>query len=84
MYLFVQSTPHPIAVLLSKTNTVQSNVLHMGGGITQPCIPKATLFLHKLSGDLGIPNFSSYYYTAQLAQLPKYHTTNETPLLVAF
>lgn len=49
----------------------------------QLCIPKSTLYLSKLSGRLGIPNFSSYYYAAQLAQLPNYHAAQETPLWVA-
>lgn len=52
-------------------------------GKTKPRIPKSMLYLDKLNCGLGLPNFASYYYAAQLSQLPKYHATVESPLWVA-
>lgn len=52
-------------------------------GDIRPRIPKSTLYLPKVSGGLGIPTFSTYYYAAQLAHLPTYHATKETPMWVA-
>lgn len=61
----------------------QRRIMSYIWGTTKPCIPKSTFYLSKLCSGLGIPNFSSYYYAAQLAQLPKYHAAVETPLWVA-
>lgn len=78
--LSVQSSSHPIVILLPKTNSMKSNALYMGGHQ----IPNLEIYpVSPQSGGLGIPNFSSYYYAAQLVQLPKYHVTKETPLWVA-
>lgn len=52
-------------------------------GTTKPCITKSTLYLSKSNEGLGLPNFSSYYYAAQMAIIPKYHTYVETPLWVS-
>lgn len=49
----------------------------------KPRLPQSTLFMPRICGGLGIPNFSKYYYASQLAQLTKYHSTKETPLWVA-
>lgn len=77
LYLFrVLPIPIPSYFLRLTQHRVMSYIL----GNIKPCIPKTTLFLPKVSGGFGVPNFSSYYYTAQLAQLPKYHAVNETPL----
>lgn len=46
----------------------------------KPRLPQSTLFMPRIRGGLGVPNFSKYYYASQLAQLTKYHSTKETPL----
>lgn len=56
-----------------------AELCHLFGAPINP----VSLNLTKLKGGLGLPNFSSYYYAAQLSQLPKYHSNMETPLWVA-
>lgn len=62
---------------------IQRRVMSYIWGSVKPRIPKTTLYLPKVSGRLGIPDFSKHYYAAQLACLPKYHATKEAPLWVA-
>lgn len=70
----------PITLPSYFTRLTQRRVLSFIWGTTKPRIPKSTLYLNKLKGGLGLPNFLSYYYAAQMALLPKYHATIETPL----
>lgn len=60
----------------------QRRVMSFIWGNSKPRIPKATLYLNKSSGGLGLPNFTSYYYAWQISTLPKYHSIVETPLWV--
>lgn len=80
LYLFIVL---PIPLPSYFLRLIQRNVMSYIWGNIKPHIPKTTLFLPKFSGELGIPHFSSYYYAAQRAQLPKYHAAKETPLWVA-
>lgn len=73
----------PIPVPSYFLHLTQSRVMTHIWAVLKPWIPKSSLFLPKPSGGLRIPHFSSYYYAAQLAQLPKYHAAKETPLWVA-
>ena len=41
-----------------------------------------TLYLPKLKGGLGFPNFATYFHAAQIANIPKYHVSHEIPLWV--
>ena len=47
------------------------------------CLPSHTLYLPKLKGGLGFPNFTTYFHASQIANIPKYHTKHEIPLWVA-
>lgn len=49
----------------------------------KPCLPKPTLYSPRIRGRPGVLDFTKYYYAAHIEQLPKYHTTKETPLWVA-
>lgn len=80
LYLF-RVLPIPIPSYFLRLT--QRRIMSFIWGTNKPHIPKSTLFLTKLKGGLGLPNFSSYYYAAQLSQLPKYHSNMETPLWVA-
>lgn len=73
----------PISLPSYFLRLTQRRVMSFIWGTTKPRIPKSTLYLNKLSGGLGLPNFSSYFYAAQLALIPKYHTSVEAPLWVA-
>lgn len=52
-------------------------------GSSRPRIKPQILHLSKVNGGLGLPNFSSYYKAAQLANLVKYHAIHEPPLWVS-
>ena len=41
-----------------------------------------TLYLPKLKGGVGFPNFATYFHAAQIANIPKYHVSHEIPLWV--
>lgn len=51
-------------------------------GSSKPRIQLHTLYLPKLNGGLGCPNFAYYYRAAHIASLAKYHAYQETPLWV--
>lgn len=80
LYLF-RVLPIPIPSYFLRLT--QHRVMSFIWGNTKPRISKSTLYLNKLNGGLGIPNFSYYYNAAQIALLPKYHAMVETPLWVA-
>lgn len=62
---------------------LQQKALHFIWGKIKPRLPQPTLYTPHMRGGISVPNFSKYYYAAQLAQLPKYHATKEIPLWVA-
>lgn len=79
--LLIQSSPyhsvpsHYLQILQRSTSFLIWNKL-------RPRLPKSTLYTFRFRGGLDVPNFQKYYYAAQLAQIPKYHATAETPLWV--
>lgn len=52
-------------------------------GSSKPRIQQNTLYLPKINGGLGCPNFAYYYRAAHLQSITKYHTHHEVPLWVS-
>lgn len=73
----------PVSLLSYFLRLIQRRVMSFIWDKIKPRIPKSTLYLSKSCGGLGLPNFSSYYYAAQLSILTKYHSTENIPLWVA-
>lgn len=73
----------PIQVPSYYLRILQQRALLFIWGKVKPRLPKLTLYTPRIRGGLSVPNFMKYYHAVQLAQLPKYHATKETPLWVA-
>lgn len=73
----------PIAVPAHFLRILQRKTLQYIWGNAKPRLPKPTLYSLRIQRGLGVPDFTKYYYAAQLSQLTKYHATSEIPLWVA-
>ena len=73
----------PIPVPTYFLRNLQRKTLAFIWGSLKHCVSKHTLYLSKIKGGLGFPNFASYYHAAQIACITKYHAKYETPLWVA-
>lgn len=71
----IQVPAHFLCILLCK-------VAQFIWGKLKPYLPQLILYTPRTRGGLSVPNFSKYYYAAQLAQLPKYHAIKAIPLWV--
>lgn len=79
VYLFrVLPVPDPAYYL----RLLQKRAAAFVWGSLNPRVPRSTLYLPKLCGGLGFPNFATYYKAAQLASLPKFHVIHESLLWV--
>lgn len=73
----------PITIPSHFLRILQRKTLQFIWGKTKPRKPKPTLYSPRIHGGLDVPDFTKYYYAAQLSQLPKYHVMTEAPLWVA-
>lgn len=63
-----------------ENNSEESVIIYMG---FLQATQSHTLYLPKLNGGLGCPNFAYYYRAAHIASFVKYHAYQETPLWVS-
>lgn len=80
LYLF-RVLPIPIPAYYLRIIQRKANSFIWGS--SKPRTKLHTLYLPKLNGGLGCPNFASYYRAAHIATLTKYHTQHESPLWVS-
>lgn len=79
LYLF-RVLPIPVPAYFLRI--LQNRTMPYVWGSAKPQIQKHTLFLPKLNGGLGCPNFAHYYKAAHLASVTKYQANYEIPLWV--